>query len=192
VNNKGEKMGDPRRLGKKYDTPNHPWIGERIKVERELSTKYGLVNKKELWKMETKLRNFRRQARNLISDTTEQGAKEAVQLFNILKRYGILVKDDPTLDDVLSLNIESILERRLQTIVFRKGLAKTPKQARQFIVHGHIAIDGRRVTSPNYLVTTVEEDKIGYFPRSPLAAENHPERPEKVVVEEEKATEENN
>ncbi len=177
-------MGSPRKLSKCYDTPNHPWIGERIKEEREISNKYGLLNKKELWKMETRLRTFRRQARNLISNTTEQGEKEAVQLFNILKRYGILLKEDPTLDDVLSLNIESILERRLQTIVFRKGLAKTPKQARQFIVHGHIAVNGRKVDSPSYLVPVVEDDTISYYGKSPLTAESHPERPNSVKQEE--------
>ena len=175
-------MGDPRRLSKKYDTPNHPWIGERIKRERELAIKYGLVNKKEFWKMETRLRTFRRQARKLISDTTKQGAREAVQLFGVLKRYGILVKEDATLDDVLSLNVESILDRRLQTLVFKKGLAKTPKQARQFIVHGHIAVNGRRITAPSYLVPVAEEDLISYTPTSPLASENHPERT-KVVSE---------
>ena len=169
-------MGDPRRLNKKYDTPNHPWIGERIKSERELLIKYGLINKRELWKMETKLRTFRRQARKLMSDTTEQGAKEATQLFNILKRYGILIKEDVTLDDVLSLNVEAILERRLQTLVFKKGLAKTPKQARQFIVHGHIGINGRKVTAPNNLVAVNEEGAIAFMPTSPMSSENHPER----------------
>ena len=176
-------MGDPRRLSKKYDTPNHPWIGERIKKERELSIKYGLVNKKELWKMETKLRTFRRQARKLISDTSEQGSREAVQLFGILKRYGILLKEDATLDDVLSLDVESILSRRLQTLVFKKGLAKTPKQARQFIVHGHIAVNGRRVSSPSYLVPVSEEDSITYTSTSPLSSENHPERTKTVEEE---------
>ena len=176
-------MGDPRRLNKKYDTPNHPWIGERIKSERELLIKYGLINKRELWKMETKLRTFRRQARKLMSDTTEQGAKEATQLFNILKRYGILIKEDITLDDVLSLNVEAILERRLQTLVFKKGLAKTPKQARQFIVHGHIGINGRKVTAPNSLVAVSDEEAIAFLPTSPMSSESHPERAKTITEE---------
>ncbi|MBW9221650.1 30S ribosomal protein S4 [Methanothermococcus sp. SCGC AD-155-C09] len=176
-------MGDPRRLSKKYDTPNHPWIGERIKKERELIIKYGLANKRELWKMETKLRTFRRQARKLISDTTEQGAKEATQLFNILKRYGILIKEDVTLDDVLLLDVEDILERRLQTLVFKKGLAKTPKQARQFIVHGHIGINGRKVTAPNSLVTVSDEEAIAFLPTSPMSSESHPERAKTITEE---------
>jgi small subunit ribosomal protein S4 len=119
----------------------------------------------------------------LISDTTTQGGKEAVQLFNVLKRYAILVEQEPTLDHILSLNIESILERRLQTLVYRKGLAKTAKQARQLIVHGHIAVNGRRVTSPSYLVSVSENNAIGYVPNSPMALENHPERTTAVSEE---------
>ena len=176
-------MGDPRKPRKKYDTPNHPWIKERIEREHELCRKYGLVNKKEVWKAETKLRNYRRQARRLISDTTEQGAKEAQQLFNVLKRYGILKKENPTLDDVLALTIEDILERRLQTIVFRKGLARTIKRARQLIVHGHIAVNGRKVTAPGYLVPVDEEGAIDFKSNSPFASNDHPERAKIVGIE---------
>ena len=170
-------MGDPRRRFKKtYETPNHPWIKERIEREKELCSKYGLRRKREVWKAETILRKYRRQARRLISDRTEQGIKEAQQLFNVLKKYGILKVENPTLDDVLSLTVEDILERRLQTLVFRKGLARTPKQARQLIVHGHIAVNGRVVTAPSYMVTVEEEDKISYAKNSPFNDENHPER----------------
>ncbi|ACX73489.1 ribosomal protein S4 [Methanocaldococcus vulcanius M7] len=169
-------MGDPRRRFKKsYETPNHPWIKDRIEREKELCKKYGLRRKREVWKAETILRKYRRQARRLISDRTEQGAKEAVQLFNVLRKYGILKIEDPTLDDVLSLTVEDILERRLQTLVFRKGLARTPRQARQLIIHRHIAVDGRVVTSPSYMVSVEEEDKIGYAKNSPFNDNNHPE-----------------
>ncbi|WP_457613753.1 30S ribosomal protein S4 [Methanocaldococcus sp.] len=169
-------MGDPRRRFKKsYETPNHPWIKDRIEREKELCKKYGLRRKREVWKAETILRKYRRQARRLISDRTEQGAKEAVQLFNVLRKYGILKIENPTLDDVLSLTVEDILERRLQTLVFRKGLARTPRQARQLIIHRHIAVDGRVVTSPSYMVSVEEEDKIGYAKNSPFNDSNHPE-----------------
>ncbi|WP_456472421.1 30S ribosomal protein S4 [Methanocaldococcus sp.] len=179
-------MGDPRRrYPKKYETPNHPWIKERIEREKELCAKYGLRRKREVWKAETILRKYRRQARRLISDTTEQGAKEAKQLFSVLRRYGILRKENPTLDDVLSLTVEDILERRLQTLVFRKGLARTPRQARQLIVHGHIAVNGRRVTAPSYLVKVEEEDSIGYYKTSPFNNNDHPERAKIIGITEE-------
>ena len=78
--------------------------------------------------------------------------------------------------DVLALKVEQQLDRRLQTQVLRKGLARTPKQARQFITHGHIAIGGQRVTVPGYRVTREEEPEIGYYEVSPLTNEVHPER----------------
>ncbi|MFN3384470.1 MAG: 30S ribosomal protein S4, partial [Archaeoglobaceae archaeon] len=77
-----------------------------------------------------------------------------------LQKFGIL-KENATLDDVLDLSVENFLERRLQTIVFRQGLAKTVKQARQMIVHGHIEVDGRKVTCPSFIVLKDLESKIG-------------------------------
>lgn len=73
-----------------------------------------------------------------------------------------ILRGNPTLEDVLTLTGEALLERRLQTIVWRKGLANTAKQARQFITHGHISINGEKVNKPGYLVTTEEEEKIAY------------------------------
>jgi small subunit ribosomal protein S4 len=92
-----------------------------------------------------------------------------------LKKIGIL-DETAVLDDVLDLTIEDILERRLQTIVFRKGLAKTIQQCRQLITHGHIAIGNQRVTTPSYVVTKDEESQITYSSRSSLANPSHPIR----------------
>jgi len=88
------------------------------------------------------------------------------------------------LDDVLDLTVEAILERRLQTLVFRKGLAKSIYQSRQLITHGHIAIDGKKVFSPSYIVPKNEEDKIEYAPTSPLV---NPEHPIRAAIEAEAA-----
>jgi small subunit ribosomal protein S4 len=160
-------MGDPKKRKKKYDTPRNPWQIERLEEERKLMKKYGLRNKRELWRMETLLRGFRRQARKLLALETPQAKKEEIQLLEKLRRLKML-KRNSTLDDVLALKIEDILDRRLQTLVFKKGLANTPKQARQFIVHGHISIKGRKVTAPSYLVGREEENSIGYIESSPL------------------------
>jgi small subunit ribosomal protein S4 len=97
------------------------------------------------------------------------------QLLERLNRIGIL-PETAVLDDVLDLTIEDILERRLQSIVFSKGLAKSIFQARQLITHGHVAIDGKRVPSPSYLVLKDEETKIAYAPTSNLSNANHPLR----------------
>ncbi|MHA1865815.1 MAG: 30S ribosomal protein S4, partial [Candidatus Heimdallarchaeaceae archaeon] len=89
------------------------------------------------------------------------------------------------LDTVLALDVRSVLNRRLQTIVFNKGLARSPYQARQFVVHRHIALNGRVVTSPGRLITVEEEDLISYAPRSPLNRDDHPAKPQATPVFEE-------
>jgi len=172
-------MGKPKFSRKKYDTPNHPWKEERIKAENELIKKYGLKNKREIWKAATALRKYRGQARELLARTASddpQAKKEKGQLITHLTRYNILPLNS-TLDDVLALDTESILARRLQTIAYLKGFANTPHQARQLICHGHISIDGNRITVPGYRVTKEEEGKIDYSIDSPLNDVAHPARP---------------
>ncbi len=160
-------MGDPRKPRKKWEGPKHPWIKERLIKELELVGRYGLKNKKELWKAATLARKFRHMARSLLALPESVRAEREKALLEKLYRMG-LVDKNASLDDVLGLTAEHILKRRLQTIVYRKGLAKTIMQARQLIVHGHIAINGRRVTSPGYLVSREEEDLIDYAPGSPF------------------------
>jgi small subunit ribosomal protein S4 len=145
-----------RKIRKKYKTPTKGWSKERIERERETVKTYGLKKKREIWRSETFSRKFRRLARELAARTNKE--KEKV-LIEKLVRYGLL-NEGNTLDDVLSLTTEKFLERRLQTILVRKGLCTTPKQARQMIVHGHVMINGRRISYPSYLVTKSEEDKI--------------------------------
>jgi len=172
-------MGDPKFARKKYETPSHPWDKDRIEAENALIKKYGLKNKREIWRAQTMLRKFRAQARSLLGKVTSsdpQVKRETEQLLGRLHRLGIL-PENATLDDVLALDVESILKRRLQTIVYLKGLASTPFQARQFIVHGHICIDNRRVTAPGYMVLKKEENMIEYHPSSPLTDSTHPARP---------------
>ncbi len=163
-------MGDPKKSRRKWLSPGHPWVKERLQAELDLMGRYGLRNKKEIWVMESLVRDFRMRARSLLALPEPERSEAAKSLLNRLYKMG-LVNKDAVLDDVLGLTVENIFERRLQTLVYRKGLARTIHQARQLIVHGHIAIGGRRVTSPGYLVSRDEEDKIGYAPGSPLAAQ---------------------
>ena len=172
-------MGDPKFPRRSYDAPSHPWRGERIKSETETCKLYGLKNKRELWKAQAALRNLRTQSKNLqarVRLNDEQAELESDLLLKKLARMGLLPMDGSTLDDVLGLSSEALLNRRLQTLVQRKGLATTPKQARQFITHGHIAISGRRVTVPSYRVARVEEQEISYYGPSPFTNDVHPER----------------
>ncbi|MEF8782035.1 MAG: 30S ribosomal protein S4 [Haloarculaceae archaeon] len=163
-----------------YETPNHPFQGERIAEEQGLTGRYGLKNKEELWRAQSELRNYRREARKLLGRTqgdAEATGKEAEEFLGKLKRLGILAAED-SLDDVLSLDVTDVLERRLQTVVYRKGYANTPNQARQFIGHGHIVVDGQRVGTPSYMVSVGEEDTVGFDSASALTDELHPERAE--------------
>jgi small subunit ribosomal protein S4 len=177
-------MGDPRFPRRRYDTPSHPWNAERIAAEKTLVRKYGLKNKREIWKSQTRLREFRGTARELLSKQhtpTPQVEKESRQLLSRMNRIGLL-GDGATLDDILGLDVENLLARRLQTVVYLKGLASTPKQARQFITHGHVTIGDTRVTVPSYIVTKDEEEKIEINAESAVSDPTHPvrARPETV------------
>ncbi|AKH97946.1 30S ribosomal protein S4 [Halanaeroarchaeum sulfurireducens] len=165
-------MALPGENTKFYETPNHPYQGERIAEEADLLGRYGLKNKEELWRAQSELRSYRREARRLLGRTGEESADEFVSR---LTRIGVLDEGDE-LDDVLSLDVTDVLERRFQTVVYRKGLANTVEQARQFVGHGHILIDGRRVSAPSYKVEVDVEDHIEFDESSPLADELHPER----------------
>jgi small subunit ribosomal protein S4 len=156
-------MGDPKKPRKKWEKPGHPWIKSRLEEEMRLMGEYGLRNKMEIWRAQTLLRRLRSRARSLLALPPDVRAKEERELVNRLYRMGLLKSSTASLDDILSISIGDVLERRLQTIVYRKGLAKTIHSARQLIVHGHIAIAGRRVTSPGYLVSRDEEEIIGFY-----------------------------
>jgi small subunit ribosomal protein S4 len=165
-------LGDPRKQRKKFDTPRFRWRKDILQEELKLLGQYGLRNKHELWRLKTTLSKNRGIARSLISKTLEEREKMENELLIRLKKQGIL-QETAVLDNVLDLTIEDILERRLQTIVFRKGLARTIFQARQLITHGHITIDFRRVTIPGYIVHKEEEAKIMYSPESAVANQAH-------------------
>ena len=162
-------MGDIRKPRKQYSQPRKRWDKNRIEKDKKLKLLYGLKNTKELRRFETMLRKKRSNAKKLLALPLERRLEREQELIRSLNNYGILPLD-AKLDDVLGLNIESLLERRLQTLVWRKDFAKTVKQARQFITHGHIAIEGRKVDAPNYLVKTSELEKINYY-KGPLQLE---------------------
>lgn len=168
-------MGDPKKHRKKYQTPMHPWNKQAIEEEREITHEFSLKNKKEIWRARSILRKFSNQAKRLIPLSTAQAAKEKKQLLLKLERYGLL-NSGAVLEDALALNIRSILNRRLQTIIYKNKLALSIKQARQFIVHQHIMVGDKVVTSPCYLVPTCEESLIRFAPKSLLSDPNHPSR----------------
>jgi small subunit ribosomal protein S4 len=174
-------MGDPKKQRKKFDTPRFRWRKDVLQEELKLLGQFGLRNNHELWRHKTTLSKNRSIARSLISKTAEERSKMENELLAQLKKKGIL-QETAVLDNVLDLTIEDILERRLQTIVFRKGLARTVYQSRQLITHGHVTIDGRRVTIPGFIVPKEAETKIIYSPESAIANHEHALRAGLTVV----------
>ncbi|MFH1174728.1 MAG: 30S ribosomal protein S4 [archaeon] len=171
-------MGHAKKPKKKYETPMHPWNKARIEEERSIARTYGTVNKTELYKMATILKRIKDQVKKLTPLTGSQAEKETAQLKQKLVSLGLL-QQEQEVDDALGIALKDVMERRLQTLVFRKGLARSMKQARQFITHGHILINGNKTTSPSYLVRTDEEHSLQFMTTSPFTREDHPERSNK-------------
>lgn len=174
-------MGDPKKQRKKFDTPRFRWRKDILQEELKLLGQYGLRNKHELWRHKTLLSKTRGIARSLIGKAPDERGRMETELLARLKKLGIL-QETAVLDNVLDLSIEDILERRLQTIVFRKGLTRTIFQSRQLITHGHITINNRRVTIPGYIVPKTEEAQIMYSPESAIANQAHALRVGLTVV----------
>ena len=162
-------MGDPKYPRRVWRKPKRP-LNYELKME-ELKTlgTFGLRTKRELWKAHTELSRVRQQARSLLSLRQEVRAEKEPILMKSLARIG-LVSADSTLDDVLNLTANDLLSRRLQTIVTKKLGFKTPYQARQAVIHGHIMIGERKVDIPSYTVTVEEEDSVHFAPESKIPA----------------------
>ena len=152
-------MGDPKKQRKKFSKPGHPWQKDRIAAEKIIVKQYGLRRKYEVWKMDSMLKKFLYRAKTIIGEKSLQSEIEKKQLLERLYLLGLLKKDSKV-EDVLNLTLKDILERRLQTLVHRKQMAKTIKQAREFIVHEHITVGSRKITAPSYLVSINEEQNI--------------------------------
>jgi len=187
-------MGDPKKVKKKYSTPTHPWQKIRIEEEIALKREFGLRNKREIWGMTSVLKNFKGQLKKLSAMSGAQAEKEKEQLRTKLLSLGLITSDSP-LDSVLGLEAKDIMERRLQTVLFRKNLARSIDQARQFIVHRHVSVAGKKVTAPSYMVSVIEESQITFTNASPFSDPSHPERYEdssktKVQKKKEKKKEE--
>jgi len=168
-------MGHPKLKKKTYSKPTHPWQKERIDEEKELLREFGLKNKKEIWRISSLLRKYTRQAKKLIPLNTPQAEIEKAQLLKKLAALD-LIKETAKLEDVLTITLKDILNRRLQTIVYKNKLAKSIRQSRQFISHEHILVGEKKITSPSYLISKQEESAINFISNSPLFNQDHPER----------------
>ena len=160
-------MGDPKYPRRVWRKPKRPFNYELKMEELKTLGTFGLKTKRELWKARTELSRLRKQARSLLALRQEVRQEKEPILMKSLSKIG-LVGDDSTLDDVLNLQVIDLLSRRLQTVVLKKFGFKTPYQARQAVVHGHIMISDRIVNIPSYTVSTEEENNILISPDSSL------------------------
>src|SRR5438128_8826639 len=166
-------MGDPRKPRKAYQTPRHPWRKDQLEEELHLVGEYGLRNKRELRRHETDLSQIRGIARTLLGSEEEARAQLERQYLTSLARRGVL-PESAAVDNILDLNVKDLMERRLQTIVYRSGLARSIHQARQFVSHGHISIANEIVSVPSYIVKRDEESRIDFNQRSTRTNAQHP------------------
>lgn len=176
-------MGDPKNPRRAWRKPKRP-LNYELKME-ELKTlgTFGLKTKRELWKAHTELSRVRHQARSLLALGQEIREEKEPVLMNSLRRVGLVSKDS-TLDDVLNLKVTDLLSRRLQTIIMKKFGFKTPYQARQAVVHGHIMIGDRIVSIPSYIVSITEENEVKISPDSSIKnLLEKSEKPEEKKVE---------
>jgi len=167
-------MGDVKKIRKKYSKPNHPWRMDRITEENQIIKDYGIPRKTELWKVKAKLGSFKNQAKGLSARTDSQAKIERENLVKKLKSLNLI--ENESLEAILGINIKNVLDRRLQTVAFKKGFAKSMKQARQMIIHRHVLIGGKINSSPSYIVRSSEEGSVELSPKSPFYDTNHAER----------------
>ena len=158
-------MGDPKTSRRVWKKPKRPLNYDLMMDELKTLGTFGLKTKRELWKTQTELSRVRLQARSLLALRQEVRERKEPILMQSLSKIG-LVDESSTLDDVLNLQVTDLLSRRLQTMAQRKLYFKTPYQARQAIVHGHVMIGDNVVTIPSYIVKTEEETKIHLIPES--------------------------
>jgi len=174
-------MGDPKYPRKVWRKPKRPLNYELKMDELQTLGTFGLRTKRELWKAHTELSRVRQQARSLLALTQKVRDEKEPILLKSLSRIG-LISNEATLDDVLNLKPTDLLARRLQTIVSNKLGFKTPYQARQAVIHGHIMVGDRKVDIPSYTVTVEEEDSVHFSPESKI-----PEMLEKTKADAPKA-----
>jgi len=176
-------MGHPKFARPKTQTPAHPWKAARIEEEHALKEQFGLKRvggMREIWREKTALRRHRNQAMKLIGrvDSSEgHFAREKADLVTAMIRKGLLAEGS-SIDDVLQITVEHMLSRRLQSVVYYRGLAPSMRAARNMIVHGHISIGEQRMTVPGYKILRDEEDNLQYSANSPYLNDNHPFRVE--------------
>ena len=155
--------------GKTFKKPRRPFEKERLDSEMKLVGEYGLRGKREIWRVQMALSKIRNSARNLLTleEDDEKRMFDETALMNRMKKYGLLEQTEDKLDYVLALKPQDMLERRLQTLVFKLGLAKSIHHARVLIRHRHIRVGKQIVNIPSFMVRTESQKHIDFAITSP-------------------------
>merc|ERR1711935_902489 len=159
-----------RNFSKKSKPPRRPLEKERLDAELKTIGQYGLRNKKEIWRVRLALAKIRSTARTLLTkdEKDPQRIFEGQALMRRMIRYGILDEDKQRLDYVLELKVENVMERRLQTLVFKRGLAKSIHHARVLIRQRHIRAGRQIVNVPSFMVRVESQPHIEFATNSPF------------------------
>ncbi len=180
-------MGHPKKLRKKWRRPRKLFDKDRIKLEKELKKEYGFRRKKEIWKLEFDFKRIKRRARKILATKDKEAEKILIEKMN---KLNILPKNSG-LEDILNLKLKNLCDRRLQTILYKKGVANTVIHARQLITHKKVIVGDRVINQPNYLVSKEEENiKLKEKPKEEVKEKEPVETKEDGKKVEEKVNEE--
>jgi small subunit ribosomal protein S4 len=76
------------------------------------------------------------------------------------KQFSLFFERALRMSGITGENLFALLERRLDNVVYRLRFASSRSQARQIVLHGHIRVNGKRVTIPSYLIKAEDEIEI--------------------------------
>ncbi|XP_040564678.1 small ribosomal subunit protein uS4 [Lepeophtheirus salmonis] len=160
----------PTKRSKVFATPRRPFEKTRLDQELKLIGEYGLRNKREVWRVKYTLAKIRKAARDLLTLEEKDPRRlfEGNALLRRLVRVGVLDESHMKLDYVLGLKVEDFLERRLQTQVFKLGLAKSIHHARVLIRQRHIRVRKQVVNVPSFVVRLDSQKHIDFSLKSPF------------------------
>merc|ERR1711896_45934 len=138
--------------------------------EMKIVGEYGLKNKREVWRAQYALAKIRTAARTLLTldEKNEQRIFAGEALLRRMTRLGLLLESEKKLDFVLGLTSAKIMERRLQTKVFKLGLAKSIHHARCLIRQRHIRVGKQICNIPSFVVRLDSEKHVDFALTSPF------------------------